>query len=75
MEFPTEVEFSKYKAQHESILKWRDMPTEVIYHMESVKRISTKFGRSMVVSLVDKDEKTLKVFATSCLEKDLKDFS
>ena len=29
----------------------------------------------MVVSLVDKDGKTLKVFATGCFEKDLKDFS
>ena len=29
----------------------------------------------MVVSLVDKDGKTLKAFITSCLKNDLKDFS
>ena len=51
------------------------MPTEVIYHIGSVEQISTKFGKSVVVSLVDRDGKTLKAFATSCLEKDLKDFS
>ena len=75
MEFPTNGVFNEYKAQRESTLKWRDVPTKAIYHIESIERISTKFGRSMVVSLVDRDGKTLMTFATSCLEKDLKDFS
>ena len=75
MEFPTEVDFNEYKAQHESVLNLQDMRTEIIYHIESVERKISKFGESMVISLVDRDGKTLKAFATSCLEKDLKDFS
>ena len=75
MEFPAEVEFNDYKAWHESRLKWQNVPTGVIYHIESVKRISIKFVRSMVVSLVDKNGKALKVFSTRGFEIDLTDFS
>ena len=75
MEFPTEVEFEEYETQHGSVLKWREVPTEVNYHIETVEQINTKLGRSTNVSLVDKDGKTLKAFTTSCLTNDLKDFS
>ena len=71
MKFPMKVQFNEHKVNTQ-VAK---CATEVIYHTESVEPISTKFGKSMVVSLVDRDGKALKAFSTSCLEKDLKDFS
>ena len=51
------------------------MPTKVIYHIETVKQITTKSGRvTMVISLVDEDGMSLKAFTNSCLKNDLKDF-
>ena len=50
------------------------MPTGVMYHIETVEQITMKLRLSMVVSLVDEDEMSFEAFATSCLEKDLKDF-
>ena len=75
MEFPTAEQFEQNKVQLSQILKWREVPTEVIYRIEKVEWINTKIGRAMVVCLVDQDGEQLKAFATSCLIKDLKDYS
>ena len=73
--FPTPEQFERNKIQVDQILKWREVPTEVIYRIEKVEWIRTKVGKTMVIILVDKNEKKLKAFATSCLMKDLKDSS
>ena len=73
--FPTPEKFERNKIQVDQILKWREVPTEVIYRIEKVEWIRTKVGEAMVVILVDKNEKKLKAFSTSCLMKDLKDLS
>ena len=52
-----------------------DEATEVIYRIKSVEVMSTKIGSAMVVNLVDKNGMSLKVFSTSCLKYDLRDFS
>ena len=58
-----------------SILKWQEVPMKVIYYIETVEQITTKSGRvTMVISLVDEDGASLKAFATSCHENDLKDY-
>ena len=74
--FPTPEQFEQNKVQLDQILKWRDVPTKIIYRVENVEWIKTKKGgRTMVVSLVDKGGEQLKAFATSCLMKDLEDSS
>ena len=74
MSFPTPEQFEQNKVQLDQILKWREVPTEVIYRIEKVEWIKTKKGgRVMVVSLVDQYGEQLKAFATSCLMKDLED--
>ena len=51
------------------------MPTEDIYHIETVEQITTKLERAAtVISLVDEDGMSFKAFSTSSLEKDRKDF-
>ena len=50
------------------------MPIEVISQIESVEEITTKSGVAIVISLVNEDGMSFKAFATSCLEKDLRDF-
>ena len=47
MEFPTVEEFEENKVLHYNILKWLEVPTEVIYRIESVEKISTKIGSAM----------------------------
>ena len=73
--FPTPEQFERNKIQLDQILKWREVPTKVIYRIEKVEWIRTKVGETMVISLVNQDGEQLKAFATSCLTKDLKDLS
>ena len=48
------------------------MPTEVTYLIDKVEWVRTKQGgKTMVVSLADKDGEKLKAFAASCLIRDL----
>ena len=75
MNFPTDEEFEQNKIQRDQIKSWRDVPLDVIYHIENVEEIPSKNGKATVVTLSDKDEKDrIKAFATSCLIKDLRDF-
>ena len=74
MKFPTAEQFEQNKVQLDQILKWREVPTEVIYQIENFEWIKTKKGGgAMVVSLVNQDGERLKAFATNCLIKDLED--
>ena len=75
MEFLTEEQFEQNKVLHDKVLKWQEVPTKVIYRIESVEEISTIIGSAMVVNLVEKSGTRFKAFAISCLMKDLKDFS
>ena len=72
MEFPTTEQFEQNKVQNENIfLKWREVPTGVIYYIEKIEFIATKEGEAIIVSLVDKNGEKLKAFATNCLSNDL----
>ena len=72
MEFPTKEQFEQNKVQLGKIfLKWREVPTGVIYYIEKIEFIATKVGEAIIVSLIDKDGEQLKAFATNCLSNDL----
>ena len=76
LNFPTPEEFEQNKADCGQILGWGEVPTEVIYCIEKVGKITMKAERViMVVSLVDEDGASFKEFTTSCHENDLRDFS
>ena len=75
MSFSTPEHFEQNMVRHRSILKWREVPTKVIYHNETVEQITMKLGRvTMVISLVDENGTSLKEFSTSYLQNNLKDF-
>ena len=72
--YPLTKDFEENNSQCGSILKWKEVSTEVIYHTETVKQITMKSGVATVLSLVDENGMSIKVFTTSCLEKDLVNF-
>ena len=72
MSFISIDEFETFKAEHETILKWRDVPTGIIYKIENVEEIKTKKGDATVMDLIDCDGDRLRAWATSVLAKDLK---
>ena len=72
MPFISLDQFDALKAECDNILKWRDVPSGVIYKIEDVEEIKTKKGEATVVSLVDCDGDRFRAFATSILREDLK---
>ena len=75
IEFPTAEEFEQKKAECCQILRWEEVPTEVIHRTEKVRQITTKLGSvTIVATLIDEDGASFKAFHTGCLENDLRDF-
>ena len=75
MDFPTAEQFEQNKIQTDNtILKWREVPTDIIYRIDGVDKMNTQIGEAMVVALSDKDGNNMRVFATSILKNDLRDF-
>ena len=76
MSFLIAEEFEQRNVQqHDTIVSWQDVATNIIYRIENVEDITTQKGRVMVVNLIDTEGKQLKAFATSVLEKDLAEFN
>ena len=73
MHFLTVDQFEALKSEYESIKKWRDVPTGIIYKIESVEEVKTKKGWSTIVNLIDCDGLRSRAWATSVLSEDLKD--
>ena len=66
-------QFDALKADNDNILKWREVPTGVIYKIAHIEEIDTKKGEATIISLVDCDGDRFRAYATSILRKDLKD--
>ena len=73
MSFISLDQFDALKADNDNILKWRDVPTGVIYKIEFIEEIDTKKGEATILSLVDCDGDRFRAYATSILREDLKD--
>ena len=56
----------------ENIMKWRDVPTGIIYKIETIEEIKTKKGPATVISLVDCNGLRYRTWATGMLSRDLK---
>ena len=69
-EFISEAEFNKGIKARE-VLPWRDVPQNVIYHIEDVQEVKTMYGYRKVLSLVDRDGNKLRAYATSRMIDDL----
>ena len=72
MPFLSSDQFESLILSHESIMKWRDVPTGIIYKIESVEEVKTKKGDATVVNLIDCDGDRMRAWATSVLRDDLR---
>ena len=68
--FISEAEFNKGIKARE-VLPWRDVPQNVIYHIEDVQEVKTMYGYQKVLSLVDRDGNKISAYATSRMVDDL----
>ena len=55
MIFPSNEEF--IESQKSDIIKWRDVPIDIIYQIENVEQMITQNGEAMIVSLINKEGK------------------
>ena len=69
--FMLEEEFNERKSQQDTIIPWRDVPTEKIFYIEQVEKIQTSKGEATIVTLCDSSGDKMRAFATSILAKDL----
>ena len=67
MEFPSEKKFNENKISGNSILKWRDIPTNKIFRVDDVSNINTKFGPATILTLVDRDLNKHRCWATKTI--------
>ena len=73
MHFLSADQFEALKLlEQENIIKWREVPTGIIYKIEKKEGKNTEKGKATVLTLSDCDGKQLRVWATSLLRDDLK---
>ena len=70
MTFLSVEQFENLKQ--ETIYKWRDVPTGIIFKIEDIVQIKTKKGDATVLCLSDHDGDQFKAWATSVIKEDLK---
>ena len=60
----------KVQDQNQEALKWKDLPTGVIYKILEVGEVDGKFGKSKILTLKDRDGETTRVWACPTLNKE-----
>ena len=58
----------------EEIMCWKDLPIQVIFRVEHVYLVQTKWGKQLALVLTNHDGKVFQVFATNPIKNELKDF-
>ena len=75
--FITTEDFNALTApifQEETIF-WKDLPIQVIFRVEHVYLLQTKWGKQLVLVLSNHDGKIIQVYATNPIKNELKDFA
>ena len=75
--FITTEDFNALTAPHfqEEIIFWKDLPVQVIFRVEHVYLVQTKWAKQLVLVLTNHDGKVCQVYATHPIRHELKDFS
>ena len=62
----------KVKEQNREALKWKDLPTGVVYRILEVVEVDGKFGKSKILTLKNREGHTFRVWACTglCKEKE-----
>ena len=75
MPFPTIEQFDQAINSHDTIQKWRDIPTNVIYQIIRVNELDTRYGKALILTLKDQNDTIQKYWATQTIRKELTDFN
>ena len=62
----------KVQEQNQEAIKWKDLPTGVIYKILEELEVDGKHGKSKILTLKDREGNTIRAWACStlCKEKD-----
>ena len=60
----------KVKDQNQETLKWKELPTGVIYKILEVVEVDGKFGRSKILTLKNREGEETRVWACSGLNRE-----
>ena len=74
MDFPSEDLFTQRvqsQTHQQPALKWRDLTVGVVYRIDEVKKVTTRFGPGSVLRLTTRGNETVEAWAPSRLVKDL----
>ena len=73
MAFPTNEQFDKLMQSqaYQPAIKWVDLPINIVYRIDLIKNITTRFGEGKVLEMMTRDDKKITVWAPSRLISDL----
>ena len=60
----------KVQEQNQEAIKWKDLPTGVIYKILEVLEVDGKFGKSKILTLKDREGNTIRAWACPTLSKE-----
>ena len=73
MDFLSEDEIDqRVQTQAQSALKWRELSIGVIYRIDRVKPITTRYGPATILELMSRDNTKIEVWAPDRLVKELR---
>ena len=73
-QFPSEEDFDQYKEAKATILKWRDVPMNIILKINKVERINTQIAEATILTLENEEGDIFKCWSNQRLGDELKDF-
>ena len=73
-QFPSEEDFEQNKEVQESIMKWRELPMNIIHKINSVELKDTKYGEATILTLENEVGDIFKCWSNQRLAEELKDF-
>ena len=59
------------KVQQTDTIKWAELPINVVYKIEKVKTVDTKFGERKIADLTSRTGKSYNVWLTTLVSKEL----
>ena len=60
----------KVQEQNQEYLKWKDLPTGIIYKILEMMEVNGKFGKSKILTLKDRQGEIIRVWACPILNKE-----
>ncbi len=72
--FPTSEEFQKDVVSKQTVMKWKEVPLNIIFQVTEVKRSEGKFGPIVILTLESEQGEIFKCWSNQRLGEELADF-